>query len=128
MTHWAADYIGYSAPDCWAFARQVWAERFGLQVPTMPYDPNDPRLVRRAFGEATHHGWERVETPREGDAVMMTKGIRPCHIGVWIEADRRGCLHWVERTGVVFTTRAMLRDLGYGICGYWRHPDMGARA
>ena len=128
MKHWAANYVGAEASDCWAFARQVWAEHFGLHLPTMPYDPTDPRLVRRAFGEAPQHGWAQVGAPREGDAVLMTKGVRPCHIGVWIEAESRGCLHWVERTGVVFTTRAMLRDLGYGVCGYWRHPALGGRA
>jgi len=124
-SHWAEDLIGLPATDCWAFVRQVWQDRFGLVVPVVPYAPQDPRAVRRALVQAADRGWLPVATPREGDAVMMAKGTRPCHVGVWIDTgDAAGVLHWVEGNAVVFTIPSQLASFGYHILGFWRHPDM----
>jgi hypothetical protein len=123
MTHWAAAYVGRpwdgQHNHCWAFCRLVWRERFGLDVPEMPIDGADPRLIRRAFAGAPERGrWQRVDTPTEGDAVLMAQGARACHVGIWI--DPGAVLHAVAGPGAVCTPRARLRDMGYRIVGHYR--------
>lgn len=124
--HWAAPYIGMPASDCWAFARRVWQDRWHVQIPAIPYDATDLKALRRQLEGAAGLGWAEVTTPREGDAVLMSMGRRPCHVGVWIEPDEgAGVLHWVEGAGVMFTAAGQLSGMGYAIHGFWRHPDLG---
>lgn len=124
-THWAEAYIGLPSPDCWAFVRQVWHDRFGLTIPVVPCLATDARAVRRSFAQAADQGWLPVKRPREGDAVMMGKGARACHVGIWVDAgDAAGVLHWVTGNAVVFTVPAQLASYGYHIKGFWRHPDL----
>lgn len=124
--HWAARYIGQPASDCWALARRVWAERWGLMLPAVPTElVDDPRAARRMLAAGTG-AWQGVEAAREGDAVLMAKGQRPCHIGVWIEVDGLGMvLHWTEVAGVIATAPLDLARLGFRIHGFWRHDDIG---
>lgn len=122
-THWAGRYIGTpwvaGETDCWNFARRVWFERFGLDVPAVPADPSDPRAVRQALtGSSERRAWEEVARPCEGDAVLMARGQRPCHVGIWIWPG--GILHSVEAAGVIFTTPDRLAGLGYRILGHYR--------
>jgi cell wall-associated NlpC family hydrolase len=122
MKHWAESYLGLpwvaGENDCWAFARRVWRERFGFEVEPVPVDPDDPRAIRRAMGAAI--GWQPVSEAAEGDAVLMGKGQRPCHVGVWVDVGRGAVLHAIERTGVVCTAPDRLPDLGYRIFGVYQ--------
>lgn len=131
--HWAETYIGMPAPDCWAFVRRVWRERFGLIIPVVPYLSDDARAVRRSLAEAEGHGWLQVQVPQEGDGVMMGKGLRACHVGIWVEpdagvGDAAGALHWVTGNAVVFTVPGQMASFGYHIKGFWRHPDLAVRS
>jgi len=126
---WAADHIGTpwvaGESDCWHFARRVWRERFGWDVPAVVTDASDPRAVRRAFAighEAT--GWRPVAgvcAPADGDAVLMAMGRHPCHVGVWL-ADAAGpaVLHSVEGAGGILTPMSLLPGLGYRVVGIYR--------
>lgn len=124
--HWAADYIGLpwvaGESDCWSFARRIWAERFGWDVPPLSVDPANARAGRRALAAPPEDsGWRRVERPQEGDAALMAMGLRPCHVGVWIEPDGMGgILHSVEGAGVVFTRLIALGSMGFHVTGFWR--------
>lgn len=129
MTHWASGYIGQpwvaGVSDCWHFARRVWAERFGWDIPPVAADATDARACRRAF--AVGHdgtGWmptAGVCAPVEGNAVLMAKGRHPCHVGIWIRpTEGPACLHAVEGAGVICTPIARLADLGYGVVGIYR--------
>lgn len=125
--HWAAPLIGLpwvaGESDCWSFARRVWADRFGWDVPPVAVDPADPRAARRALAAPKTLGWLSVDRPREGDGVMMARGAWDCHVGVWIEPDGQGgILHSVERAGVVFTVLPQLELMGFRVTGFWRHP------
>lgn len=124
MTHWAAAYIGQpwdpANQHCWGFARTVWRDVFGLDVPEVSIDGASPYAARRAFSQG-HEGWLPVTEPVEGDAVLMARGQRPCHVGVWITpSPRAGVLHSVERAGVVFTPPVRLADIGFNIVGIYR--------
>ncbi|MDO9524979.1 MAG: hypothetical protein Q7J57_05490 [Gemmobacter sp.] len=124
--HWAADQIGLpwvaGVSDCRAFATMIWRERFGFDAPLFAGDPGDPRAVRRAFAhDPGASGWSIVaHDPREGDGVLMAKGARPCHVGVWIDPGPSGVLHSVEGAGVIFTPPAQVAALGYRIVGIYR--------
>lgn len=129
MRHWAADYIGTpwlaGVSDCWSFARGVWLARWGWDVPPLTVDPQDARAGRRALQQPPDTiGWLPIADPREGDAVMMARGARPCHVGLWVEpSPTAGILHSVERAGVVFTPPDRLAGLGYRICGMYRRAE-----
>ena len=126
--HWAAGEIGLpwvaGASDCWSFARRIWRDRFGWDVPPVPVDPGSPRAARHALSAAPEEaGWVQVDRPREGDAVLMGRGALPAHVGIWIEPDLAGVLHALESAGVVFTPPDRLAGLGYHIIGFYRRPD-----
>ena len=123
MTHWAAAYIGLPFDPvehhCWAFARRVWLERFGWDVAELDVTALDPRQVRRDFAGHPEFGqWHPVAAPMEGDAVVMARGTRPCHVGVWVAPDR--ILHAVEGIGVISTPAVRLGDLHYRAHGFYR--------
>ena len=123
MTHWAADYIGnpWDAAEnhCWAFCRRVWREHFGVEVPEVLVDGASPRAGMRAFGQG-QPGWTQVAVANEGDGVLMARGDRVCHVGIWIAAGTGGVLHAIESTGTVFTPVARLASLGYRVTGFYR--------
>lgn len=120
--HWAARYIGVEwsrTNTCWHFCARVWAEVFGIVVPLIEIDGADARATRRLLsGAASDAGWLGVEQPAEGDAVLMARGARPCHVGIWLNLE--GVLHCVEGAGGIFTPRARLADLGYRMVGVYR--------
>lgn len=122
IAHWAQRYIGLPwSPGftCWDFAVRVWAERFGFEVLPVDIEPDDPRAVRRGFERGGERArWQEVANPREGDGVLMAKGTRPCHVGVWL--DLGGVLHCVEGSGGIFTPKPRLGDLGYWVIGIYR--------
>lgn len=130
--HWAVKEIGLpwiaGSSDCWSFARRIWLERFGWDVPPVPVDPRDPRGARHALSvDPEQAGWVQVDRPTEGCAVLMARGARPCHVGVWIEPDVAGVLHSLEQAGVVFTETRWIANLGYQIIGLYRLQDAGDR-
>lgn len=125
VSHWAAGYIGRpwvaGQSDCWSFAREVWRDRFGFVVPAVSVDPRSPLGARRMAARAgSFEGWQAVETPAEGDGVLMARGAHPCHVGVWAAG---AVLHSLEGAGVVLTRPGRLRDLGYRLVGYYRRAE-----
>lgn len=122
---WAAQYIGdpwvAGEHDCWAFARRVWREHFGLQVPAVDVDALNRLACSRAF--ATHpeqQNWYKVSAPADGDAVLMGKNDRPSHVGVWCAAGRGCIVHCMETVGVVAHTPTTLALTGFRVLGYYR--------
>jgi cell wall-associated NlpC family hydrolase len=125
MNAWAIQYIGEpwiaGENDCWAFARRVWREQFNITVPAVDVDAFNRLACSRAFHnhEERQH-WYPVHAPRDGDAVLMGKNARPCHVGVWCEADRGLIVHCMEDWGVVAHTPTTLRGTGFRVLGYYR--------
>ena len=121
---WASQYIGIpwvaGESDCWAFARRVWRERFGFDVPAVDVDAHSRLASSREFADHEEYvNWEPVEMPADGDAVMMGKNKWVSHIGVWC-AQAKGVVHSVEGIGVVFTKPPALQGMGLRVLGYYR--------
>jgi hypothetical protein len=128
VTHWATQYIGEPwvahHHDCWGFFRRVQRERFGLELPEIDIDACAPLVCRRTFAAHDERKqWELVETPQEGDGVLMGKNRRPAHVGVWIETPEPAVLHCVEGAGVVVQDRAALKAAGWNVLGLYRRID-----
>ena len=122
MTHWAEKYIGTpwvaGDSDCWNLSRRVWAEHFGHVVPVVAVDHASQLATRRAIRDADLSGWTQVQTPQEGDAVLMARAEAPCHVGIWL--DFGAVLHSIEGAGVICTPQRRLRDIGYRITAFYR--------
>lgn len=130
--HWATTFIGIpwernaqgpEAFDCWGFFRHVQHERFGVDVPDIGEVPNNLRAVMEILGgHPERENWARVDTPQEGDAVLMARSQHPAHIGIWIRANgTSGVLHCMQGAGVVYSAPAALRVAGWGGLTYYRH-------
>lgn len=120
---WAACYIGLpwvaGESDCWAFARRVLRERFGVEVPPIPVDPHALRGVMGAFaGHPEREHWLPVPVAAEGDLVLLGRSRRPAHCGVWVGS---GVLHSLEGVGVVLSRPADLRAAGWQVVEVLRH-------
>lgn len=125
--HWATAYVGTpwiaGEAECWHFAARVWAERFGIDVTEALAAAGDERRARRLIaGHPERRRWRPVETPGEGDAVLMTQGSRPLHhpnhIGIFV--DPAHVLHAIRGPGAIFTPVSRLGDLGYRVSGWYR--------
>jgi hypothetical protein len=124
--HWAEQYIGEpwiaGEHDCWAFARRVWRERFGRDIPAVDVDATNRLACSRAFAgaEPERANWEPVHVPFEGDAALIGKNTRPSHVGVWVYANGGGVLHCVQGVGVVCNDLTSLALTGWRVLGWYR--------
>ena len=126
MTHWAGAYIGEEwvngQNDCWHFFRKVQREHFGREVPVV--DVNALSVLSCAQAIDKHEersNWVVVQSPKEGDAVLMGKGKHPTHIGVWTDADGGSVLHSLEKAGVCRQKLSALKRDGWNTITYYRH-------
>jgi len=122
MTHWAEKYIGEpwiaGENDCWSFARKVWREQFGIDVPMVDVDACSRIACSRAFQNHDERGsWIPVTAPQEGDAALIGKSTRPSHVGIFVE---NGVLHSVQGVGVVFSSLMALSLTGFHVLGWYR--------
>lgn len=125
---WATPYIGIpwvaGKSDCWAIARRIWREVFGLDVPTVDVDAHSRLETIRAFGgHQEYANWHIVATPMDGDAVLMGRHRNPSHVGVWCASDGGGIVHSLEKSCVVFTKPGALPAMGLRVIAYYRRND-----
>ena len=108
---------GPEAYDCWGLVRHYYAAARGVALPVV--DAVRTLAIARAFsGDPERANWAEVESPAEGDAVLMGQARRPHHVGLWLGG---GVLHAVEGAGVIHTQPALLRLGGWNVVGYYRH-------
>lgn len=111
---WARGAEGPEAFDCWSFASMVQRELLGRDLPlaaSLGIDTADSRAVIETIRSSPlQRQWMPVEARAHGDLVLMTRVSRPCHVGVWIDAEGlRGVLHCGRNLGVVLQTEAQVR-------------------
>lgn len=74
--------------DCWGLLRLVYAEEFGIELPSYIGGYESPR-AGRGLGtligqEVDNNPWGAVlrNTERSGDAVLLALRGYPCHVGI----------------------------------------------
>ncbi len=127
--HWAETYIGipWSATGdgptsyhCWAFVRHIQKRHFGRDLPGIP-NPEDVLAIARGFRDhPERQRWEHVDSPENGDCVLMRQARYPIHVGVWLDADNGGVLHCSQEAGVAFQTLNSLALNGWSVEGFYR--------
>ena len=128
--HWASAWLGLvwragargpDAYDCWGMFLAVQRANFGRDLPEIPVDALNLRTVIQTFRDhPQRQHWSRVDSPQEGDAVLMRQSRYPVHVGVWLAADGGGVLHCVQGNGVVFQSTAALAQHGWQVEGCYR--------
>lgn len=112
--------------DCWGLCRLVLAEQ-GIAVPDYAETYTaacDRASASLAVEAGLADGWQRVDTPRPYDLVILNVALRPWHCGVMVSPDRflhvpppgrdgRQSLSCVERIDAPQWSRR--------IEGYYRH-------
>lgn len=130
MTHFANKYIGLpwvageqgpSCFDCWGFVRWVLLHEYGINVPHVNVNPDNLRDVLTAFHkDLAFKAFVPVETPQDGDVVLLRQAKNPVHAGLWIDIDGGGVLHCVRENGVVFQNVHSLNLAGWFLDSFYR--------
>ncbi len=140
---WARGACGPDAYDCWGLARAAQARLAGRDLPILNIDPSDLRAVIRLVQNHPLRGeWQRVETPRHLDVVMMAHLKHPHHAGTWLAMEGGVVLHSAEqfrrardkdnkpvsvtdprKPGVSADGLLALRQQGWACIEFWRHPE-----
>lgn len=129
---WAQAYVGLpyilGSGECAHRAALVWRERFGFEVEVSAAHGNMDVAQARIRAELAKPDWYAVRRPMEGDAVVMWKGDRLAHVGVWVAPGH--VLHCTRRDGMVLTPEAELPAQGFRVFGYFRRDavDMAMAA
>lgn len=64
--------------------------------------------------ETFNRFWEKVDHPKDGDAVFFQGGTIDFHVGTFVELDTGGILHCKINRGVMFTRWRTFKQLGIG--------------
>ena len=130
--HWAQKYIGTpwvfggrkpgTGLDCWGLFKLVQAAQFGVEVPEIELEEfNIEKIAREFRSHPEYDNWREVELANEGDAVLLTSGKYPNHVGTWIrDGERAGVLHTVESHGCIFSTFQQLRLAGWKLSSVYQ--------
>ncbi len=129
---WASAYTSPPVPfaeggrdrggwDCWGLLRFVYAQEYGLALPSYSgdYESTVDTDAIGALAVEEIKDWEHVVFPEPGDAVWCAIAGLPCHVGVYVEGGRM--LHALACVGTrierIRTPRWSKR-----IRAYYRHP------
>lgn len=125
--HWAFNYLGKpwesgkegpDAFDCWGLVRYVQKLHYQRELSAIHVDADNVRAVVQAFSSNDERTrWQQVAIPQDGDCLLLSQSKEPTHVGVWLDVDGGGLLHAVKGTGVVFSSAANIRLMGYNILG-----------
>lgn len=89
MSHWWNDYLGLpyarlgrtrDGLDCWGLVRMVYAEQFGVDLPSLDYD-SEVETAADALALA-RESWGRAEVAQAGDVVQFRVLGQETHVGL----------------------------------------------
>ena len=130
--HWSTQYRGVQwaeETNCFYWFRRIQHEQFGRDIPDAPVDckhltQSAARLMSGNIMDL--FGGVPTETPREGDAVFLTKADKPHHLGmVVMPGNKFHVLHVLEGAGLVISDRLHLIVNGWKITGFYTpHEDV----
>lgn len=111
-----------SGLDCWGLLSIVYAERFGIELPSFRDDymtvADGDAVV--ALLEGRREGWTEISegTEQAGDVLLMSVGGRPRHVGVVVGGER--VLHIEPGAGSIIESYRSFR-LRRRVLGFFRH-------
>jgi cell wall-associated NlpC family hydrolase len=119
---WEAGQQGPDAFDCWGLLAWVYKQQYSILLPRISVAEGDLRSQIKAFrAHPEHRHWQQVDTPKEGDALLLRQSRHPIHVGIWIVTEgEAGVLHALQGAGVVFQTLNSLKLSGWSIEGVYR--------
>ena len=128
--HWTQAYLGLpyimGVGECGHRAALVWREQFGFEVEAAPAFGDMEAAQKLIKAQLSGPEWGPVQQPTEGDAVIMWKGSRIAHVGVWVEPGL--VLHCTRADGMVLTPEQDLAGQGFRVFGYFRRQARQALA
>lgn len=119
--HWTEPYLGlaHEPGGCWLLFLRVQRERFGRAIDEVGVPESlRERIAALRAGSATG-GWLKVETPRDGDGVLMSCSKHPHHVGVYV-GDVGAVLHSCDGAGGMLHTMYHLQASRWRIVGFYR--------
>ncbi len=130
--HWAMDYLGKpwvngatgpDAYDCYGLVVAAYRDMLGETLPIFSVAASEPLRLRRLMADNVEpdspFGWYREVVPSELDAVLLSHGERPHHVGLWTNADGGRVVHSLEGVGVVAESLATLNLGAWKVLGYF---------
>jgi hypothetical protein len=127
---WAQVYVGLpyilGVGECAHRAALVWRQEFGFDIEPPPAHGDMTVAQRHIEAELAGPNWQPVRRLAEGDAVVMWKGNRVCHVGVWVAPGH--VLHCTRKDGMVLTPVEDLEPQGFRVFGYFRWQEQVAMA
>lgn len=131
--HWSDQYIGQpfhkDGGDCFYWYRRIAREQFGRTIPPMPVNPRrHARSAMELLGDPSapgRCGYVPTDTPIEGDAVFLSRGDEPHHLGMVIDPGdgQLWVLHALEGSGVISQPIYTLSREGWNILGYYTYAQ-----
>lgn len=120
--HWTTRYLGWdyeASGRCFGFFLTVQEERFGRRMPieAVAAGFEAVRAGRRVAG------WQMVDRPLEGDAVMMAHLLHPRHIGIFVPIDGGSVLHCARGAGSSLPSVETLLIAQWRISSCWRPAE-----
>jgi hypothetical protein len=129
-SHWTQAYVGLpyimGVGECGHRAALVWRERFGFEVEAAPAHGDMAAAQTLIKAELAGPKWSPVQQPAEGDAVIMWKGDRVAHVGIWVAPGH--VLHCTRKDGMILTSEEDLPAQGFRVFGYFRRQKPQAMA
>lgn len=122
--HWATAYIGQQwsiAQDCYALVRQVYADRYRIDLPVIAVNALSTLAVAKSIAGFDLSDWVEVTTPQDGDVVQMGHAKRPHHLGIWLDIADGKILHSTEHSGVIAQSVAQAKINGWRVLNIYRH-------
>ena len=127
---WAQAYVGLpyivGVGECAHRAALVWRQEFGIEVEVSPAYGDMDVAQKRIRAELEKPDWVPVRRPAEGDAVVMWKGERVCHVGVFVAPNH--VLHCTRAKGMTLTALEDLPSEGFRVFGTFRKQAVAALA
>jgi hypothetical protein len=126
MTHWAEKYLGVKwtpDQDCFYWFQRIQAMEFGRDIENIQRSANKILSASHLMSNdniAGGYGWIKTDTPIEGDAVFLSKRVRPHHIGTVAMIDKKiKVVHVPEFRGGMISGLLDLRINGWTIKSFW---------
>lgn len=126
MEHWATQYLGQpwsEDMDCWGWFRYVQEKHYGIEVPSIAINNLSVRDILKTFdAHPERKVWHEVDSPSDGDGVLMGRSTNPIHVGVWITPHNR-VFHCEQKAGIVIQSLSSLELHHWSHIRFYRHAS-----